>query len=277
MTVRDAVLARAARLSPDGRVVLEAAAVIGSRIEPWLLSSLSGAQQEAVEECVSIGMLRAQAEVFVFRHELAREAIYESLPLQRKMELHKRVLEVLRSPAPDDLASLAHHAEAAGDREAVLEYAPRAARRAVNLNAHREAAAQYARALRFASTLPPAERAFLLEEYARECIVTDHSSEAISARQTALAIWRELGHRMHEGENLTQLARLLVVMGQNAEAEEASQASIAVLKALPVSPQLARAYWYQAHLRMLNRDNAEAVAWGQKAIELAERFQDMPT
>jgi predicted ATPase len=37
-TVRDAVLARAARLSASAREVLEAAAVIGSKIEPWLLS-----------------------------------------------------------------------------------------------------------------------------------------------------------------------------------------------------------------------------------------------
>src|SRR6266487_484249 len=36
-TVRDAVLARAARFSVAARSVLEAAAVIGSRVEPWLL------------------------------------------------------------------------------------------------------------------------------------------------------------------------------------------------------------------------------------------------
>ena len=46
---------------------------------------------------------------------------------------------------------LAHHAEAAGDGAAVLRYAPAAGRaRAASLGAHREAAAQYGRALRFA-------------------------------------------------------------------------------------------------------------------------------
>ena len=45
----------------------------------------------------------------------------------------------------------------------MLVYAPEAARRAAALRAHREAAAQYERALRFADDLPPAERAALLE------------------------------------------------------------------------------------------------------------------
>jgi predicted ATPase len=42
-TVRDAVLARAARLSPAGRSVLEAAAIIGTRVEPWLIMQVTGA------------------------------------------------------------------------------------------------------------------------------------------------------------------------------------------------------------------------------------------
>ena len=39
-TVQDAILARVARLSPAARLVLDAAAVIGPRIEPWLLDAM---------------------------------------------------------------------------------------------------------------------------------------------------------------------------------------------------------------------------------------------
>src|SRR5438105_4050299 len=39
-TVRDAVLARTARLSDESRAVLEAAAIIGARAETWLLTQL---------------------------------------------------------------------------------------------------------------------------------------------------------------------------------------------------------------------------------------------
>jgi tetratricopeptide (TPR) repeat protein len=48
-----------------------------------------------------------------------------------------------------------------------------------------------------------------------------------------------------------------------------------VLEALPPSPQLALAYRMHAHLRMLNRDFAEAIQWGEKSIGLAEKFQEI--
>src|SRR5688572_18332447 len=68
-TVRDAVLARAARLGPAARAVLDAAAVTGPRVEPWLLQDVTAAENGAVDECLENGMLCARDDVFVFRHE----------------------------------------------------------------------------------------------------------------------------------------------------------------------------------------------------------------
>ncbi len=56
-TVRDAVLARAARLSAVARETLEVAAVIGFRSESWLLAELRGT---GIEDCVAAGMLRVE-------------------------------------------------------------------------------------------------------------------------------------------------------------------------------------------------------------------------
>lgn len=49
----------------------------------------------------------------------------------------------LAGQAAPDLARLAHHAEAAGDAEAVLRFAPAAAERATAAGARREAADLY--------------------------------------------------------------------------------------------------------------------------------------
>jgi predicted ATPase len=57
-TVRDAVLARAARLRRSARAILDAAAVAGPRVEPWLLQELVAAESSAVEECLATGVLR---------------------------------------------------------------------------------------------------------------------------------------------------------------------------------------------------------------------------
>ena len=97
ITVRDAVMARAARLSLSGHATLEAAAVIGPRIELQLLSELTSAEAPMVEECISAGMLYAQGAVLAFRHELARQTILASISPQRKQSLHSLTVATLRA------------------------------------------------------------------------------------------------------------------------------------------------------------------------------------
>jgi len=58
----------------------------------------------------------------------------------------------------------------------------------------------------------------------------------------------------------------------NTEADAASRRAIELLETLPASVQLASAYRVEAQLRMLNRDCEASVAWGTKAIRLAEQF-----
>src|SRR5437868_5721485 len=80
---------------------------------------------------------------------------------------------------------------------------------AATVGAHREAASQYRRALRYAGALAPAERGSLLERLAYETYLTDRITEGIAARREALDIWRGLGDRMKHGENMRWLSRLL--------------------------------------------------------------------
>src|SRR5206468_2874672 len=117
---------------------------------------------DAIDECLTAGALVSEAESFRFRHEIARRAVEEALPAHRRAELHQRVLDLLVDTGSKDDARLAHHAEAAGDAAAVLEYAPKAAQTAAALGAHREAAMQLERAVRFADPADPFTRAQLL-------------------------------------------------------------------------------------------------------------------
>jgi DNA-binding CsgD family transcriptional regulator/tetratricopeptide (TPR) repeat protein len=271
-TVRDAVLTRATRLPESARAVLDAAAVIGVRSEPWLLQQVAGEASVGTEACLASGMLTVEADAYAFRHELARDAVLSTVVPHRRIELNRRVLEALIAVAPPDgePARLAHHAEEAGDAAAVLEHAPEAARRARALSSHRDAAAQYARALRYADRLPRVDRAQLLEEYSWACTATDQYQDAIRASRELVTIWRDEGNRLKEGGALGFLGGCLVSHGLNAEAEEATRASIELLEILPPGPELAEAYVRYARLRMLSRDHAEAMEWAQKALDLAE-------
>ena len=274
-TIRDAVLARAARLSPAAQEVLHAAAVLGPRIEPGILAEVTGIEANIVGECLDMGVLLMQGEVVVFRHELARKTILETIPPTRKIGFHQKTLDVLSSsPATrNHLTRLAHHAEAAGDQKAVLEFAPAAARKAAAASAHREASALYALALRFADDSSATDRALLLEAYAAECFLIDQQQEVIAARHKAIALWRAANNPLKQGENLARLTTSLIAVGKNAEAEEVIQSAIQLLERTP-GRELALAYRVRATLYLVNRDCHPAIRWAEKALTLAQRFDD---
>lgn len=278
-TVRDAVLARASRLSAKARRVLDAAAVIGVRIEPWLEAQVAGGDADALDECISAGMLRAQDASLSFRHELAREAILETIPLQHVLALHRAVLAALRSsPATrNDLPRLAYHAEAAGDGDAVLEYAQEAARRAAALGAHREAAAQYARALRFADGLPFETQADLLERRAYQCFLTAQFTEAIETHERALECRRAAGDRRKEGDSLRALSRILWCTGRIVDAERRAGEAVGLLEQLPPSRELAMAYSAMSSVCMNAEDAEGTLTWGARALGLAQQVGDRET
>ena len=275
-TVRDAALARAARLEPGARRLLDVVALVPARAELWLLERVARDELVHLDTCLASGMLRAEADAVAFRHELARLALESAVAPHRRRGLHGAILEALASPpfGSPDPSRLAHHAEEAGDVAAVLEHSLAAARRADAATAHREAFAQYRRALRYRERLDPAELVEVLGAYGQQATVTGRHEEAIAARVDAIALSRKLGDVAHEAENLALLTGPYVGVGLNHEAEAASRAAIELLEPLPETSTLGFVYAVQGYMRMLGRDNAEGVEWGQKALEIAERFDD---
>jgi DNA-binding CsgD family transcriptional regulator/tetratricopeptide (TPR) repeat protein len=276
VTVRDAVLARAARLTPSGYAVLEAAAVIGPRVEPWLLTAVTAEDAAAIDESVARGMLLTQGNVLAFRHELARHVILETISPARRRHLHYSVLKLLASSplTGDDKARLAHHAEAAGDRQAVLEYAPTAARQASAASAHRESAALYDLALCYASDLPLREHAQLLQEYAQECNSIDNRKLGIQILRKALDLWRELDDPIHQGAVLAIMANMLIGLGKDDEAMHCAREAIAILETHSPGRELAYAYRVQGNLALVDMDLPASLAWSEKSLLISEGLAD---
>jgi DNA-binding CsgD family transcriptional regulator/tetratricopeptide (TPR) repeat protein len=273
-SVSDVVQARVSRLSSEARHALEAAAVVGARSEPSVLLGMDGVRSDAVDDCVSMGMLAFDPPSFVFRHELARQAVLSALAPRRLAELHTNALAVLRHE-PDCtryLARLADHAEHAGDADAAVEFASAAGDRAASLKAHREAAFQYGRALRFIDeSADPDTRVRLLTRRSFECLLSDLVDQAIESTREAIEILTDLG-RMHEaGDQWTLLTRLLWTNGRRVDADEALAKALEILEALAPGPELAMAYARRASMEMLAGREAGAVEWGRRAIALAEQ------
>jgi ATP/maltotriose-dependent transcriptional regulator MalT len=269
-TVVDAVLARMARLGPDAREVMVTASLIGLRVEADVLRAVCELTPSALDECIGSGIIRADGDSFYFRHELSRLAIAELASPATAPDLHQAILRALEQRPDAALARLAHHAEAAGDSDAVLKHAWAAAEHAALLGAHVEAAEQYARVLRFVQNLPAEQRAGAFEKRSYECYLTDQLPEAIAARKAALDAWRSIGDPLREGESLRWLSRLSWFLGDSVEADARGEEAVRVLEALPPGRELAMAYSNRAHLYMLRADVDDAIAWGTMAIELAE-------
>jgi DNA-binding CsgD family transcriptional regulator/tetratricopeptide (TPR) repeat protein len=276
-TVRDAVLARVAGLSDSARAVVELAAVVPQRVERWLVDDLLSSPTWAIDECRTIGILQGEDDHLAFRHELARRAIEDSLPSDRRRALHASCLTALLHHGDDGVsaARLVHHADLAGDVTALLRYGAVAAAQAALVGAHREAAALYERTLRVADGLPVRERALLLERYSVECYLSEPIDAACSARAGALVLWRQLGDRVHEGDALRWLSRLWWFRGVRAEAERFATEAVSVLERLPPGRELAMAYSNWSLLCMLAADADGAVAWGARAISIAEPLGDI--
>jgi DNA-binding CsgD family transcriptional regulator/tetratricopeptide (TPR) repeat protein len=273
-SVRDAVTARTSRLSAEAQQILTAAAVLGQRSDVATLVAVSGQSDSAVDECVQRGVLVPDGDGWIFRHEIARVAVEESLLPGERQALHARALAVLRTHGSVDDRRLAYHAAASGDRDATVVHAPRAAARAARLGAHREAAEQYRLALR-ATEPSAAGRVRLLEALSYECYLTDQPNEALTARQQALELFLLQGDLAAVGSTQRWLSRVSWYLGRGDDADRYAAQAVATLEPLGESAELAMAYSNLSQLRMLDADVDAAVTWGRRAIELARQFGDV--
>ena len=271
-TVRDAVGARLARASAGTRRAVETAAVNGARVDRSLLTWILADSQASADECLATGILVPDGTGLRFRHELSRMAVEAGIPPYRQTELHAGLLARLEAIGADPVL-LAHHAEGAGDAQAVLRHAPEAARRSATLGAHREAAAQYERSLRSAINADKPTLASLYEGVADEYALLDRWEEAERARRSALALRRELGDQEQISANLRFLSTTLWRLCRGEEASQAAHEALAVLDGRPPSKELAWAYGGLAIDDIARgRTSESTMACIAKARDLGEKF-----
>jgi ATP/maltotriose-dependent transcriptional regulator MalT len=259
--------------SSEARALAELVSLVPGRTEPWLARSILSDVEAAADEAVTRGLLRYHDQALAFRHELGRLAVESTIPGVRAQGLHQRILKTLLEHDAD-LSRLVHHAALAQDVRALLDHAPRAAMQAARAGAHREAAAHFETALRHAKSLPGAQRAQLLESHATECDLNNRVPEALASASSALALWREQGDVAAQARVLLLLERQHWKSGQKGSAERHLNESIALLETLPPSRDLAMAYSVRAQLAMTGDHTEQCLQFGQRALELAARFED---
>ncbi len=131
-TLQATIAARIDRLDPKAKRTLNAAAVVGSRFGPHLLTALG--VEPVVGDLVTAQLIdqvsfSSQAE-YVFLHPLIRSVAYESQLKSDRTRMHRRLAEAIESGDPasadESAALIAEHFEAAGDLHAAFSWHMRA-------------------------------------------------------------------------------------------------------------------------------------------------------
>jgi DNA-binding CsgD family transcriptional regulator/tetratricopeptide (TPR) repeat protein len=271
LSVTDAVLARVSRLSSEARGMSDLVSIAPGGLELEVAAGLVEAAEVALDEAVGRGVLVLERDRLSFRHELARLAAEDAIPAGRRRRLQARLLEALELRADVDPARLAHHADRAGDVKRVLRHAPAAAREASSRGAHREAARQLERAVAHADGLPPSEFADLLFLWEEERRAYDTPADLAELLTRIVELRRRSGDALGVGLTLTLLSRSLWAMGRIGEGCARLDEAVEVLEPLGEGPELAHAYAAYSLLQMNAPDGGEALRWGKRAAELAER------
>jgi predicted ATPase len=173
-TLQALLVSRIDRLDVETRATLQLASVIGRTFDVRILKAVSPSASSLDLQLAALQRVELVREVarkpgleYVFKHELARDATYNTILLRRRRELHRQVGEAIESLFADRLDEHAHrlaqHFAIAGESEKAYRYYVMAGNAAVAISADAEAADHFTHALQAAETLsiPAAERARL--------------------------------------------------------------------------------------------------------------------
>jgi hypothetical protein len=270
-SVRAAALARAGRLSPAARALVDAAAVAGQRLPSALLAALVPESTAAVEEAPARGVLVMDGLTLGFRHELIRDAIEAAISPPRRTSLHARVLAALED-APDsvDNARLAHHAELAGLTGPASRYARLAAADAEHVGALREVWLQSERALRHDAGLGVDQRFELLIQGARAANFSSmRMADGAAVAERAVALADEIGDPAKRARARGALAWPLWSLDQLDDARAVAVDAVSILEDGGDPGELARAHAIHLRIEAAGPDPAVVATSGPRALALA--------
>ena len=272
VSVQDSVLARASKISPGARSVLDVVSVFPSDAEISLVEEILHPTPEELAECVRQGLLRVERDTVAFHHALTRQAIESALSSAERQEINKLVLAALGGSA--DPSILVHHAREAHDGDAIVEFAPIAARNAVAIESHREALAHFQTLEPFLDRLDDRDRASLLDDWAQTAYFLDDPL-SVELEDRAIELWRSLDDTRALGRALTFGARANRAHSNNEKAVGYAIESVEILEPSAPSADLAAALCDYALIEWAgDGGNAFVSSLANRALEMAKETDD---
>jgi predicted ATPase/DNA-binding CsgD family transcriptional regulator len=288
-SMREALMLRIERLSPDCRQVVRALAVAGTSTEA-VLAEATGLEADAVSTGLRAAM-DAQIAVldgqrFGFRHAILREVVYEDLLPGERAELHLCIATAIEATAdgsrsPWEAAAIAHHFQAGGDQPRALSAAVSASSHVRSLDANHEAAALLDRAVALWPRVGDPEAAAgmseheLLQAAAKAHYSAGEDEIAVVLFERAIATL-EGTEADPDPERLAGLLEGLAIaqwtLGSSEQSRVTQTRALDLLPDDAVTPTRARLLAQQVRLLLLQGRYAEACEVAPAAIAATEQL-----
>lgn len=168
-TLRESLLARIDRTSPEARELMQVCAVVGRRFSHPQISAIAeisgGELDETLAELIQQGLLQSTGEPpdveYCFKHALVQDAAYSLILREKRQRLHARCAAALEAHFPSvcehEPSVLGLHHEIANNAAAAVPYILAAGQLAIERSALQEATAYLQKGLALLETLPASE------------------------------------------------------------------------------------------------------------------------
>jgi predicted ATPase len=216
-TVQGVLAARIDRLALDEKALLQQLAVMGREFPLGLIRQVIPQSEEELYRLLSAlqrkEFLTEQPAlpevVYLFKHALTQEVVYNSVLLERRKTWHERTAQAIeghfKANLEEHYSELAHHYSRSTNTEKAIEYLHLAGQQAVQRSANAEAVTHLTTALELLTTLPDtrerAQQELLLQvTLGMPLLVTrSFASSEVEAIYTRA---RELCHQVRETRQL---------------------------------------------------------------------------
>ncbi|HKZ05118.1 MAG TPA: adenylate/guanylate cyclase domain-containing protein [Methylomirabilota bacterium] len=284
-TVQTVLAARIDRLSPGDKRLLQVASVIGKDVPFMVLQAIAELPDEALRG--ALGRLQTAEFLYEsglfpdleysFKHALTHDVTYGGLLLERRRQLHARIVAAIEMVYRDRLAEhverLAHHAGKGERWDSALVYCHQSGLKAFVRSAYREAAAWLEEALAVAARLSErqdvVERAVDIRLDLRRALLPLGQSTQILAR-----LWEAegLARRLEDPQRLGWVKATLThhfwQTGKNAEASQHGEEAVDLARTAGDSSLEIAASYYLAIAKGMRAQYREAEALCVRIIGL---------
>ena len=283
------ITARIDRLGDSARRTLQLSSVIGRSFHHGVLKQISNEAitlDQHLNTLQRAELIRETARVpeleYIFRHDLTRDAAYNSILLRERREFHGRVgqaiEEIFDGRLEEQSHLLAYHFHQAGDTQRSLKYSVMAGDEAARLYANDEATTHYARAIELARQGDsPSQQ--LVELY----MARGRAQEIEGLCDDALSGYQELEDLGRTGSDSAMeltalLARVTIHSTINGKpdpdmARFLSERSLDLAQQLDDHPSQAKILWNSMLIEILaGQDYFEALRFGEQSLLIAQQY-----